>query len=451
MNIVIIGAGKVGSAVAEQLTSEEHELRILDIDSEVVGFLSNSLDALVMEGDGLDADFLREAEVDKADLVIATMPKDEQNLTACMLAKKLGAGKTVARVRDPRHLETVRLLREDMGMSMILNPEAASAAEIARILRTPSAIKIDTFCKGRVELYKVLLAQDSPLNGLPLQALGRQHKGILICTVERGAEEVYIPGGNFVLQAGDRISFVADPTAAYHFLHRIAIPVEPVKDVMIVGGGRIAYYLAKELWKVKTQVKIIEKDRDLCDKLAGDLSFASIIHGDGSDENLLREEGIDQMDAVVALTGYDEENILIGLHARTLSHGKIVTKINRAGFISVISELDLGSVFIPKDIASNLVVRFVRAMQNSRGSNVETLYRLVNGRVEALEFRVTEKFHGCGIKLMHLKTRPNLLIGAINRGGEIIAPGGQDSIEPGDTVVVVTTTAGLKDLDDILE
>ncbi len=451
MNIVIIGAGKVGSTLAEQLASEKHELRILDTNSKATEFLASSLDVMVAEGDGLDVNALREVEVDAADLVIATMPTDEQNLTACLLAKKLGAENTVARVRKPHHLETANLLRSDLGLSMILNPEAASASEIARILRTPSAIKIDTFCKGKVELYKVRLAADSPLDGLSLQALGRQHKGVLICTVEREGDQVYIPGGNFVLRAGDYINFVADPTAAYRFLRKINIPVHPVREVMIIGGSLIAYYLAKELWQFKTHVKIIETNRELCDKLAVDLPFASIICGDGSDENLLREECIDQMDAVVTLTGYDEENMLISLHARSVSQAKIVTKINRPGFSRVIAAMDLGSVFHPRDIAANLTVRFARAMQNSLGSNVETLYKLMGGRVEALEFRATKKFHGCGIKLLDLKIRPNLLIGAINRGGQIITPGGQDSIEPGDTVVVVTTTMGLKDLDDILE
>ena len=451
MNIVIIGAGKVGSTLAEQLANEQHELRILDTRPEATVFLDSSLDVLVQEGDGLDADSLREANVENADLVISTMSTDEQNLTACLLARKLGAGSTVARIREPRHLEAVNLLRSDLGMSMILNPEAASASEIARILRTPSAIKIDTFCKGKVELYKVRLSKDSPLLGLSLQSLARQHKGVLICAVERGADEVYIPDGSFVLQEGDRISFVADPTVAYRFLRNINIPVHPVKQVMLIGGGLIAYYLAKELWQFKTHVKIIEKNPEVCEKLAVDLPFASIICGDGTDEKLLREEGIDQMDAVVTLTGFDEANILISLHARTVSQAKIVTKINRTGFSRVIASMDLGSVFHPRDIAANLVVRFARAMHNSLGSNVETLYKLMGGRVEALEFRATEKFHGCGIKLMDLKTRPNLLIGAINRGGKIITPGGQDSIESGDTVVVVTTTAGLKDLDDILE
>lgn len=450
MKIVIIGAGKVGYTLAEQLSNEAHQLRILDIDPNATEYLEKNLDVLVFEGDGLDVNSLRELEVATADLVIATMSTDEQNLTACLLAKKLGAKNTVARVREPKHLETANLLRNDLGLSMILNPEAASAAEIARILRTPSAIKIDTFCKGKVELYKVRLAADSPLCGLSLQALGRQHKGILICTVER-AEQVHIPGGSFVLQAGDYINFVANPTSAYRFLKKIKIPVHPVQQVMIIGGSLIAYYLAKELGKFNTNVKIIDTNKDVCDRLAVDLNSASIIHGDGTDENLLMAEHIDQMDAVVTLTGYDEANVLISLHARTVSEAKIVTKINRNGFTRIISAMELGSVFHPRDIAANLTVRFTRALNNSSGSNVETLYKLMGGRVEALEFRVTEKFRGCGVKLMDLKTRRNLLIGAIYRNGEIITPGGQDSILPGDGVVVVTTNMGLKELDDILE
>lgn len=450
MKIVIIGAGKIGVTLTDQLLHEGHEITVVDIRQEALDEVS-TLDVMTVEGDGLVLETLREAGVADADLAIAVMSTDEQNLFACLIAKKLGVGNTIARVRNPEYAPGIRLIKDELGLSMALNPELASASEIARILRAPSAMKIDTFSKGRVELHKMRLPEGTKLDGIRLADLGKLQSGVLICAVERGERDVYIPSGNFVLKTGDRISFVAKPKTAAKFVSHIGIKADPVRRVMLIGGGKISYYLARQMLDFGASVKIIEANPEVCDLLAERLPEASIIHGDGTNERLLAEEGIAKMDAVASLTGIDEENVLMSLYARSVTDAKIVTKINRTTFSHVIKSMDLGSVFHPRYIAADHIVRYVRAMQNSLGSNVETLYKIVGNKAEALEFRATAKSAVCGTPLMELNLLPNLLIGAINRGGKILTPGGRDTIEPGDTVIVVTTVTGLNDLDDILD
>ena len=437
MNIVIIGAGKIGATLTEQLLREGHEITVVDTRTAALDAIGNTLDVMTVEGNGISMDTQVEAGVPSADLVIAVMSTDEQNLLSCLIAKRLGVGNTIARVRNPEYTSGLHLIQDDLGLSMALNPELASATEIARILRAPASIKIDTFSKGRVELHKMRIDPGSILDGMKLSDLGRLQSGALVCVVERGQHEVYIPDGSFTLLAGDRISVVASPKLAAKFFHKIGVQTNPVKRVMLLGGGRISYYLARQMLDFGASVKIIESSAAVCDSLAERLPEATIIHGDGTSEQLLAEEGIAKMDAVASLTGIDEENVLMSLYARSVSSAKIVTKINRTTFSHIIKGMDLGSVF--------------RAMQNSLGSNVETLYKIVGNKAEALEFRATEKSAVCGRPLMELPTRPNLLIGAINREGRIITPGGRDTIEPGDTVVVVTAATGLDDLDDILD
>ncbi len=450
MKIVIIGSGKVGITLADQLAAEGHEITVLDR-REAHMELLGAKDLMLQEGDGLHIDAQKDAGVPEADLVIATMETDEQNLTACMIATKLGAKNTVARIRNPDYIASVHLLKEDINLRMMLNPESACASEIARVLRTPSSIKIDTFSKGRVELHQTQLTAKCPLNGKSLMELGKLQIGVLVCAVERGEDKVYIPDGSFCLKEGDRISFIAEPATAVKFLHKIGIPTNPVREVMLIGGGMIAYYLAQQLVALGIRVKIIEKNTEICEYLSQHLPKVTVIQGDGTSEQLLLQEGIAYMDAVATLTGEDEENILISLFAKTVSKAKRITKVNRFGFSQVISAMDVGSVFYPRYIASDITVRFVRALQNSVGSNVETLYKLIGGKVEALEFKANASSQVCGKPLMDLKLQPNLLIGAINRNGRILTPGGRDTIEPGDMVVVVTTAKGLDDLDDILD
>lgn len=448
MKIVIIGAGKIGVTLAQQLADENHEITVIDKHPDALEELS-SLDVMTVEGNGISRETQLEAGMDEADLAIAVMSTDEENLLACLIAKKLGVGNTIARVRNPEYTSGIRLIKDELGLSMALNPELASASEIARILRAPSAIEIDTFSRGRVELHKVRIPENSPLAGKKLMELGKLQSGVLICVVERG-EEVFIPSGVFTLLEGDRISFIAKPKIASKFFQKIGINVSPVKQVMLFGGSRISYYLAKQMLDYGAHVKIIESNRSTCEFLAEHLEGVSVIHGDATNEHLLSQEGISKMDAIVSLTGIDEENVLMSLYARSITKAKIVTKINRSTFSQVIDTMDLGSVFHPRNIAAEHIVRFVRALQNSMGSNVETMYKIVNNKAEALEFRATAKSAVCSKPLMELKLLPNLLIGAINRGGKILTPSGKDTIEPGDSVVVVTTASGLNDLDDIL-
>lgn len=449
MKIVIIGAGKIGTTLAQRLAMEDHQVTLVDIRPEALEEVS-TLDVMTVEGNGISKETLLEAGVDKADLAIAVLSTDEENLLACLIAKKLGVGNTIARVRNPEYSSGIRLIQDELGLSMALNPELASASEMARLMRTPSAIKIDVFAGGKIELHKALLPADSPLDGCKLMELGKIQHGILICIVERG-DEVFIPSGTFVLRGGDRISFVAKPRMAAKFFQKIGIAADPVKKVLLLGGGKISYYLARQMLDYGAEVKIIESNYDTCEYLSEALPEANIICGDGTNERLLSQESIEKMDAIASLTGIDEENVLMSLYARSVSKAKIVTKVNRTTFAGIIDSLDLGSVFHPRDIAADHILRYVRALQNSMGSNVETLYKLVGGKAEALEFRATAKSSVCSTPLMELKLQKGLLIGAINRGGKVLTPSGKDTIEPGDTVVVVTTVTGLNDLDDILD
>lgn len=453
MKIVIVGDGKIGSTLAEQLSREGHEITIIDRSGEPLQQTSEDLDILCVEGNGATCATQLEAGADTADLLIAVTTSDELNLLCCLVAKKLGAKHTIARVRNPEYSGELSLISDDLGLSLSVNPELLCATEIARTLRIPSAIKTDTFANGHVELLKVQLPPDSVLAGKTLMELpGLVKAKILVCAVERGEQNVYIPSGTFRLEAGDRISFVASMRDAQSFFRQINLTASRVRTVMIVGGGHIAYYLAKQLLDAGLGVKIIEANYERCEQLAALLPKADIFHGDGTNEGFLRECGIAQTDGFAALTGIDEENVLMGLYVRkTWPKIKVITKINRYSFQSIIETMDLGSVFNPRFSTSNVICRYARSMENSLGSNVETLYKLFGGKAEALEFRVAEGSAVCGVPLQKLRLRPNLLIGCINRAGRILIPSGQDTIEPGDTVVVVTGVTGLNELDEILD
>ena len=453
MRIVIVGDGKIGSALAEQLSREGHEITIVDRSGTPLQRTVEDLDILSVEGNGATYATQIEAGVDEADLVIAVTAQDELNLLCCLVAKKIGARHTIARVRNPEYAGELSLISDDLGLSLSVNPELICATEMARTLRTPSAIKTDTFFGGKVELLKFQLPADSPLAGRTLMELpGITRAKVLICAVERGEQEIHIPSGSFRLQAGDRISFVASYAGAQQFFRQMKLAAGRVRSAMLIGGGRIAYYLAKQLTDLGMGVKIIEANYERCLQLSTLLPKAEILHGDGTNEGFLRECGIAQTDAFAALTGIDEENVLMGLYVRkTFPKVKVITKINRYSFQSIIETMDLGSVFNPRFSTSNVICRYARSMQNSLGSNVETLYKLVGGKAEALEFRVAEGSAVCGIPLQTLRLRKNLLIGCINRAGKILIPSGQDTIEPGDTVVVVTSVTGLNELDDILD
>jgi len=451
MKIIIVGCGKVGVTLAEQLNREGHDITVIDTDGEKLRTITVQIDIMGVEGNGAIYQTQMDAGIEEADLLIATTTSDELNMLCCLIAKKAGNCQTIARVRNPEYSQEIQFLREELNLSMAINPELAAAMEISRLLKFPSVIKIDTFAKGRVEIMKMIVPDHSRLHNMRVhEVMPKLGCNVLICAVERG-HDVFIPGGNFQMKGQDKISFIASEQEANNFFNKTGIGRNSIKTALFIGGGKLTYYLAKMLENSDISIKIIEQDYKRCEDLSVKLPKAMIIHGDGSDQQLLLEEGIDSTDAFAALTGFDEENIMLSLYAASLSDTKLITKINRITFEDVINNLNLGSIIYPKLITADSIVRYVRAMQNSLGSNVETLYKIVANKVEALEFRVESDAAMIGIPLEKLSFKPNLLVGCINRKGTIIIPKGKDMILAGDTVIIVTTQAGLKDIKDILQ
>ena len=451
MQIIIVGCGNVGTTLTEQLSKEGHNITVIDRDPKKAEAVANRFDVMGIVGNGASFAVQNEAGIEEADLMIAVTTSDELNLLCCLIARKAGGCNTVARVRNPIYNREITYIKEELGLSMVINPEYAAASEIARLLKFPSAIKVDSFAKGRVELLKCRLGEGSVLDGKPLTYIsGGLHCDVLICAVERG-EEVFIPSGNFRLQEKDVISIVASSRKANEFFRKIGMTTNRIKNCMIIGGGETTYYLAKQLLPMGIEIKIIEQNKERCNELSELLPQAMIIYGDGTERNLLDEEGMPKAHSFVAWTNLDEENIMLSLFAKSVSKAKTITKVHRIAYDEIIDSMDLGSVLYPKHITAEYIIQYVRAMQNSIGSNIETLYQLIEDKVEALEFRVQEKSALVGIPLMELKLKENLLIACINRKGTIITPGGQDTIELGDTVVVVTTNQGFHDLKDILK
>lgn len=451
LNIIIVGCGKVGTTLIEQLSKEGHDITIIDKNAQKVQEIASLYDIMGLAGNGASYNVQMEAGIKNADLIIAVTNSDELNLLCCTVAKQVGNCAAIARVRTPDYSSEVSYLREKLGLAMIINPELEASKEAARILYLPTALEVNSFAHGQAELIKFKVPDGNILNDMTIAYLGKNiAPDILICAIERNGK-VHIPSGNFMMKAGDVISFVSTRKVGKNFLEKIGFKTNQVKDTMIIGGGKAAYYLAKQLLNMGISVKIIESDRERCEELSILLPKAIIINGDGTDTELLKEEGIEYTESFVALTGIDEENILLTLHARQVSNAKVITKINRITFHDVINNLDLGSVVYPRYITSEAIIAYVRAKKNSMGSNIETLYHMFDHRVEAIEFRVYEESKVTNIPLMNLSFKKDLLISFINRNGSIIIPSGQDSIQVGDTVMIVTTHTGFNDILDILE
>ncbi|MDD3393640.1 MAG: Trk system potassium transporter TrkA [Anaerotignum sp.] len=450
MKIVIVGDGKVGGTIANQLSLEGHDVIVIDNNATVLAHSGNTMDVFCIEGNGATASVLKDAGVQNADVLIAATSADEVNMLCCLLGKKLGAKHTIARVRNPEYFAQMNLIKEELGLSMAVNPELAAATEISRLLRFPSAIKIEPFARGRVELVELKIPEHSPLDGMPLWAIYKEFQvKILICAVQR-AGEVIIPSGDFVLKSGDKINVTASHIEISNFFRTIGIFRSGVKSVMIIGGGRIAYYLAKELNAIHVKVKIIERDLKRCEYLCEMLPDSVIIHGDGTEKDLLHEEGLEKTDAFVTLTGMDEENIIVALYAKEKKVSKVIAKVNKISFYEIMDNLNIDSFISPKTIAAQNIVRYVRAMKNSmRSNNVVTLHTMINDQVEAVEFKVKEDSAIVGIPLKNFKRRDGLIVASIIRGTQIIIPSGNDTIEKGDNVVVVTTKKHFTDLNQI--
>ena len=450
MKIVIVGCGKVGTSIARELNAEGHEISVVDNNRAAVNRLSETLDVLGIEGNGATFDTLSEAGAETADLVIAATARDEVNLYTCLMARAAGVPHTIARVRSPEYTADLYRVKDQLRLSMSINPELTEAIEISSLLRFSGALEIDSFAKGAVELIKILIPEDSSVNGKKISQIDTLKGRVRLCTVERDGE-VYIANGETEIKSGDKVSVVAKPEIASKFFKKVNVNIGRSRDVILLGGGKVSFYLAQRLIKAGATVKIIERNEDRCRELADQLHDAIIIHGDCMDQELLLSEGIENADGVVALMDYDEENILISLYIKSVSKAKIITKINNESFDPIINNLGLESVINPKTLTGEYIARYIRAMQNSMGSNVETLYRLNEDRVEALEFRVKENSQVTKSTLSQLSFKDNLQVICISRKGKIILPQGNDTIEPGDSVVVITKHKGLKDLDDILK
>ncbi len=450
MRIIIIGCGKVGSSLARQLI-EESDITLIDTSEAKLNAITDEIDAMGIVGNGASINTLMEAGIETAEILIAVTGSDELNLLCCLIAQKAGNCQTIARVRNPIYNSEINFIKERLGVSMFINPELAAAQEISRILRFPSAMKIDTFARGNVELIKFKVLPEFRLDEMTISQITDKFRlDVLFCAIE-SPNHVCIPNGNDVVHNGDMVSIMSTPKNAAIFFHKIGLKTTQVRNAILVGGGTISYYLAHMLSDMKIDVKIIEKDEARCEELSELLPNATIIHGDGTDRALLLEEGIRQAEALVSLTNLDEENVFLSLSAKKISNAKLVAKVNRLAFDDVIDSLDIDSVIYPKYITADSILQYVRAMENSIGSNVKTLYHILDNQAEALEFRISEDSQVTNVPLSKLNLKKNLLVACINRNGNIRIPRGHDTIQVGDTVIIVTTNKCLRDIRDILE
>lgn len=450
LRILIVGCGKVGATLIAQLSKEGHDITIIDKNPQKIQDMTNLYDVMGICGNGASFSVQQEAGIEDTDLIIAVTESDELNLLCCTVAKQATNCAAIARVRTPDYNKDINFIREQLGLALIINPELEAAKEIARILYMPEALEVNSFTHSHAEIVKFKIPTGNILDQMKLWDIGKHIKhNILICAVERDGE-VYIPAGSFQLASGDIVSFVGTQKACESFFRGIGLDTHRVNDTMIIGGSKAAYYLAAQLLSAGINVKIIENNLDHCKALSTLLPGAIIINGDGTDEDLLLEEGIKDSESFIPLTGIDEENIILTLYAKQVSNAKVITKINRITFDTVIDKLDLGSVIYPKFITAEAIIAYVRAKQASKNSNLETLYHMFDSRVEAVEFLIDHESAATGKSLMELNLKDNLLVCLIRRNGRTYIPTGQDSLQVGDRVMIVTKHTGFNELTDIL-
>jgi len=450
MKIIIIGSGKVGVSLARRLSQEDHELVLVDRSAATLKTPEETLDIMCLEGDGASVSTLLNAGARDADLVIAVTAYDEVNLMCCLLAKRLGAKSTIVRMRNPEYYKEADLLKQEIGLDLIVNPEYAAAQEITRILRVPSAFSVESFARGLVEMIGFYVEESDGLAGIPLMEYNRRHpNGVLLCAAIRKGE-VFVPNGAFVPQVGDKVYVLGAQKELEKFFRLLGRDAEPVRRVSILGGSRIATYLSWELKRLGVQVKLVEQNPEKCLLLAEKLPGAIIIQGDGTDHNLVQSEGIFDSDAMVTLTNRDEENLLMALSARRSGVKKVIAKMNQPNYIDMMRDFGVDSIISPKDITANTISAYVRSKINSQGSAVDHLYKLLGGALEAVSFTAGPSTHFLDTPLKDLRLKPGLLVGAIVRGEETIIPDGHSRILAGDTVVIMAKSLFLKDLNDIL-
>ena len=451
MKIIVLGAGKVGKTLIKHMSNEDHDIIVVDQNATKVEEVVNQYDVIGVVGNGGSYDILMEAGAEDANLIICVTTSDELNILAGLMAKKMGTRHTIARVRNPDYSSQRDFMRNQLGFSMIVNPELEAASEICRVLSFPSAVKVDTFSRGKVELAEFFVEDHSRLNGVELNQLHKITKtNILVCAVSHN-EDVIIPDGNYAIKPGDHLYITGTHRDLSRFCLDIGVITNRIKNVIIVVGGKIAYYLSKQLSTQGIKVKIIEKDKNRCQILAEKLPYVTIIHGDGSDDELLNEEGIENTDAVLALTGLDEENIVLSLSAKSLYHKKTIAKVTRMNYTGLSDVLKVDSIVAPKKIVASQIIRYVRAkMTKDHDSAVKTLYKIVDGEVEAIEFKVTEQFKYLHKTLNEMKIKEHVLVAAIIRENEVIVPKGNTTMELNDYVIIVSRGEIMKSLNDIL-
>ena len=451
MKIVIIGLGTIGKTILKSLSGEDHSITIIDENKDIIENLIEKYDVQGVVGNGACLDIQTEAGVGAADLAIVLTDSDEMNVFACLVAKKIGVKNTIARVRNPDYRSQILEMKDELGISMIVNPEKDTATEIFNLINLPSIAQVEHFAGGRVLLVEIVAGSGCSLVGETLISLGKKlTTKVLICAVQRD-HEVIIPTGNFTIKEGDRIHLTSDAKSRRDFLAEVNLISSPLKNIMIVGGSKIGYYLADELSKKKYSIKLIESDKETAEDLADSLPRVTVIHGNGAQHDLLLEEGIEAMDAFVALTDIDEENIIVSMFANKMNVKKTITQIKSDDLYGMLDELGISNNVSPKDIVADRVISYIRAIANTRGSNVLTLYRLVNNRVEALEFLAKKQESIYDKPLKELKIKENCLIACIIRQSEVLIPDGNTCIKHGDNVIVVTTHKNFDDLTDIFE
>ncbi len=449
MRIVIIGGGKVGFAIAAQLTQEGHDITVVDKARSLADRISDQLDCMAICGSGASVEVMREAGVDTCDLMIACTAQDELNMLCCVFAAKLGCANTIARVRSPEYARQMYLLKDELGLSTTINPEMTAAREMFRLLEIPGVLKRDSFAHGRVEIVEVIPRPGDVLDGTRLMDLPRKtHCKALVGAVQRG-EETVIPDGKFTLMAGDKVYICAPATEIVHILHRIGEYKKKARDILLIGGSRVSEYLMELLSRADSRVTLIEPDPAVAEHFAERFPEATVVCADAASEAVLKEERADRMQAVAALSDRDEENLILSMYVATLGVPQILTLTDKAELASLISDRN-NRLISPKQMCADMIIRYVRAMQNTTGGSVVMLHHLAGGRVDALEFNVTEGCRGLSRRLMDIRLKPNILIASINRRGRILVPGGADTLEAGDTVIVITASNRvILDLNDI--
>lgn len=452
MRIIVVGCGKIGSTIIESLVEEHHEVLAIDKDYAVVNKMIETYDVMGICGNGASYDKLIEADVERADLFVAVTETDELNMLSCFIASKLGARHTVARVRNSEYnTESLRYIKRNLSLNMTINPELLAAEAIYNVLRLPTASAVETFTARQFEMIELYVHQGSALDGVKLMDLKKNpDMQFLICAIKRG-EETFIPNGSSEIKSGDKIAIIAPHDDTHTLLKNFGLLKKQARSVIIVGGSTTAQYLAGLLSKNRVSVKIIEKDKERAQFLGENLpERVAVLCGDGTDPELMKEEGITSVDAVVAITGKDEENILIAYDAQLGGVGKVIVKVNRDGLFDVAEKLGIESIFSPRKLVADIVVRYARALESSIGSTMETLYSVMDGEVEALEFEVMPDFTHVGVALKDMKLKKNVLIAAILRGNDAIIPSGDDVIQSGDKIIVVSSQHRLCELSDII-